>query len=275
MDRKFSRVKRISKMKTMISLGCSWTWGYDLKTEETYSAHLQNMLPEWQIINAGHCGADVEYSIFSAMNLIEEMDIDFVIFQLTSFDRLTLGTDGYENFLNGRYYNNKDESIYYEDLDSYYKRLIGIADNIKTKYTNGSYILDDEFSKREFKYSGMKNLDFKNYRNFIKILTENISYSTYNFQKKMVFLLMFERYLKSKNIKSLYFSYQLLPADIATSKFYKRFIGEVNFIKEDWKTWLQKNYPCHDFYIDLSHLNSEGNKILAEKYIMPYLKDLI
>lgn len=262
-------------MKKIISLGCSWTYGHDLKINETYSAHLQNMLPGWQVLNAGHSGADIEYAIFSAINLIDEVDVDIVIFQLSSFDRMTLGTDGYENFLNDVFYNGKDESIYYESDNSSYTRVIGIADNIKTKFTIGSLVVDDVVSKDEFKDSKIKMVDFVSYRTFVKVLTENISFSTYNFQKTMTFLLTFERYLKSKSIKSLYFSYLPIPIDITASRYYKKFAEEVNFIKDDWKTWVGKNYPYNNFFIDSTHINNEGNKILAEKYILPYLLELI
>lgn len=45
----------------MITIGYSWTLGHSIKAHETYSAHLQNNLSGWQVINGGHCGADIEY----------------------------------------------------------------------------------------------------------------------------------------------------------------------------------------------------------------------
>jgi hypothetical protein len=259
----------------MISVGCSWTWGHGLESHETYSAHLQNRLDGWQVINGGHCGADVDFAIFTAMSLIESMPVDFVVFQLSSLDRITLGTDGFENFLEDRFYDGKDESIYYEDTESQYKRLIGVTDNVKTKYTDGSYSAEDHFKHEEFKWSGMKNLNYKKYRTFVSVLTENVSYSTYHFQKTFSNLLIFENYLKQKNIRSLYFSYLPVSDDAYSSKYFKLFQTNVTMIKESWKTWLHKTYPNHNYYIDLSHINNEGNKVLAEEYLMPYIEKML
>lgn len=262
-------------MKTMISVGCSWTWGHGIESHETYSAHLQNRLDGWQVINAGHCGADIEYAIFSAFNLIESHPVDFVIFQLSSLDRFTLGTDGFENFLEGRFYNGRDESIYYEDEKSQYKRLIGITDNVKTKYTDGSYSAEDKFKQHEFKWSGMKNTNYKKYSQFVSVLTENVSYSTYHFQKNFSNLLIFENYLKNKNIQSLYFSYLPISDDVFKSKFFQFFKKNVTMIEDSWKIWVKNNFPKNNFYIDLSHINNYGNKVLAEKYLMPYIEKML
>jgi hypothetical protein len=265
-------------MKTMIAIGCSWTWGHGIESDKTYSAHLQNYLNGWQVINAGHCGVDIDYAIFSAVNLIENQSIDFVVFQLSTLDRITLGTDGFDNFLGSKYYNDKDESIYYEDVECEYKRLIGINDNIKTKFTDGSYIgsIDEnKFNEDEFNSSGLKNTSLNEYKTFVKVLTENISYSTYRFQKNFLNLLIFDSYLRNKNIKSLYFSYLPFPEDIYQSKYFIRFRESTNLINESWKTWLHKKYPDHDYYIDRSHINSNGNKVLAEEYLMPYIEKIL
>ena len=259
----------------MITLGCSWTWGYGIQNDETYSAHLQNNLKNWTVINAGHSGADIDYAIFSAASFIEENNVDFVVFQLSTLDRITLGTDGFDNFLEAKYFNGKDESIYYESKEAEHKRLIGIADNIKIKYTDGSYSADIESKKHEFNSSGMKNINFEKYNNFVSVLTENVSFSTFQMQKKFMNLLMFENYLRAKKIKSLYFSYLPLPNDVYKSKYFRRFRKSVNFIDDSWKQWLNKNYPNNNFFIDSTHVSSEGNKILAEQYLAPYINKLI
>lgn len=259
----------------MISVGCSWTWGHGIKSHETYSAHLKNKLTDWEVINGGHCGADIDFAIFTAMSLIESMPVDFVVFQLSSLDRFTLGTDGFENFLQGRFYDGRDESIYYEETESQYKRLIGITDNVKTKYTDGSYSAEEKFKEDEFKWSGMKNLNYKKYKNFVSVLTENISYSTYHLQKNFSNLLIFDKYLKHKNIKSLYFSYLPISRDVFKSNYFKLFQKNVDMIEESWKTWLHKKYPKHNYYIDLSHINNHGNKVLAEEYLIPYINKMI
>lgn len=65
-------------MKTIISVGCSWTFGHGVSANETYSAYLQDSLDNCQVINAGHCGCDNRYSVFSAVRLIEKFNPDIL-----------------------------------------------------------------------------------------------------------------------------------------------------------------------------------------------------
>jgi hypothetical protein len=154
--------------KTIVCVGCSWTYGHGLSADQTYSAHLQNSLSEYNVINAGHCGSDINYAIFSAVRLVEKYNPCLVIFQLTTFDRVTFGTDGYDNFLNDLYYDGRDDNVYFETNMPNYKRVIGIADNIKTKITHGSYTAKDYDIKTELVDSKIKNTSFKDYKKFIR-----------------------------------------------------------------------------------------------------------
>jgi hypothetical protein len=259
--------------KIILCVGCSWTYGHGLSSDQTYPAHLQNLLNEYEVINAGHCGADINYAIFSAVRLIEEYNPCLVIFQITTFDRVTLGTDGYDNFVSDIFYDGRDDQIYYETADAEYKRVIGIAHNKKTKITHGTYISEDFLD--ELKVSRMKNTTAKEYKKFVSMTVENVLYSNYTHQKLYTDLFLFQQYLKFKNIKSLYF-YWIHHKE----KFKKNFNSELfdgsNTIDISVKEWFEKNYPNTNFYTDNGyHLSNEGNVILVNQYLHPQLVKIL
>jgi len=257
--------------KVIVSLGCSWTYGHGLSADQTYSAHLQKRLPEYKIVNAGHCGSDIDYAIFSGVKLIEKYDPEVVIFQLTSFDRMTLGTDGFENFLKNDVVTNHTSRIYY-DTNTDYTRLIGINDGIKTKYTHGSYISSTADKKEELESSGMKHLDFKKYKNFVDTLYENVVYSDYEIEKRINNLFLFKEYLESKKIKSLWF----LWTPNTNVEFFKKFFKKETFIETPVLEWLKQYFPNNNFFIDNGyHISEKGNMLLAVGYILPKLKPLL
>jgi hypothetical protein len=257
---------------TVINLGCSWTYGHGLEDSETYSAHLQKLFPKYKFINAGHCGSDIDYAIFSGVKLIEEYNPKAVIFQLTSFDRVTLGTDGFENFLKNDFTINRDSNIYYGDSDKENVRVIGINNGIKTKYTHGSYVASETDRIEELEHANMKQANLKKYKNFVDILYENIVYSEYEFDKKINNLFLFKKYLELKNIKSLWFFWLHSP----NRDFFKNFFKDDNFIDIPLIKWFEKNYPNENFYIDNGyHVSSAGNQILAEHYLLPYIKQIL
>ena len=257
---------------TAVSLGCSWTYGYGIDSNETYSAHLQNLCSKYKFINAGHCGADIDYAIFSGTKLIENYSPKLIIFQLTSFDRLTLGTDGFENFLKSSVAVDDETKIYYESQKDENLRVIGINNGAKTKYTPGSYIASKKDRNEEIELSNMKKVNFKKYTNFLEVLYENVVYSEYEFNKKINNLYLFKEYLKQKQIKSLWFNW-IKPHD---SNFFKKFFVNDNYIDISVTEWLLEKYPSNDFYIDNGyHISDAGNNIIARDYILPRLKELI
>jgi hypothetical protein len=258
--------------KIIVCVGCSWTYGHGLTPEQTYPAHLQDLLKDYTVINAGHCGSDIGHSIFSAIRLIEEYNPCMVIFQLTTFDRITIGTDGFDNFLSNTYYDGRSDEIYFEDTHLQYKRIIGITDNIKTKITHGSYIANNQDINDEFLNSKAKNLSVREYKTFVSALTENIIHSNYTHQRVFSELFLFQKYLELKNIKSKYFYW--LPYEGAFKEnYYSNLFNSLNLIKTPVTRWFRNNYLDKNFYIDTGfHLSDDGNKILAEMYLLPFLK---
>ena len=261
--------------KTIVCVGCSWTYGHGLSADQTYSAHLQNSLSEYNVINAGHCGSDINYAIFSAVRLVEKYNPCLIIFQLTTFDRVTFGTDGYDNFLNDLYYDGRDDNVYFETNMPNYKRVIGIADNIKTKITHGSYSAKDYDIKTELVDSKIKNTSFKDYKKFISTLVENILHSNYYHQQIYNNLFLFQKYLELKKIKSQYF-YWLPYNDKFNLSFNSSLFDNSKLIEEPVSKWLKRVYPQNNYYIDNGyHLSSEGNKLLVEHYLLPYITKLL
>jgi len=257
----------------VISLGCSWTYGYGLKDNETYSAHLQKLFPSYKFVNAGHCGADIDYAIFSGVKTIEEYNPRAVIFQITSFDRVTIGTDGFENFLKNKTDLSYNSDLYYGDSDKNNLRLIGINDNVKTKYTHGSYLSSNKSRKEEFAHAKMNRVDTKKYKNFVDTLYENVVYSDYELDKKINNLFLFKKYLESKNIKSLWFCW---TGSYSNQIFLKNFFEKEIFIENAVVDWLNEYYVGQNFYIDSGyHLSSIGNQLLAEKYLSPCIKKIL
>lgn len=256
----------------IICVGCSWTYGHGLENNDTYPAILQDRLKSYKVINAGHCGSDINYAIFSAVRLIEEFKPKFVIFQITSFDRITVGTDGFENFLNHSCFSKADD-IYYED-DKTYVRLLGIGDNVKTKLTHGSFIADDKYKLIDYKDSTIKS-SFKEYKSFVQLLFKNIIYSDYYYNQNCLNLLLFQKYLENLGIGGLFFQF-LYESKFTTSPIIKNMLDNTKFINPNFRKWLDTNYPNENFFIDDGfHLSRKGNEILVDEYLMPHLTKLL
>lgn len=262
-------------MKTIISVGCSWTFGHGVSANETYSAYLQDSLDNCQVINAGHCGCDNRYSVFSAVRLIEKFNPDMIIFQLTTFDRMTLGTDGFDNFIKDRFYDDREDEIYYEENELPYKRLIGIGYNSKTKLTHGDYIASDRDLQGSLVDSKMHTVRLDNYKNFVKILTENVTHSNYNHQLFISNLFLLQQYLKLKKIKAIYFNWIDNTKDIS-GPYVSKWLDTNHFVTDSVKHWLTKNYPNENFYIDNGfHISAKGNKILSDHYLLPLIRKIL
>jgi hypothetical protein len=261
--------------KTIICVGCSWTYGHGLPPDQAYPAHLQNLLKDCTVINAGHCGSDINYAIFSAVRLVEEYNPSLVIFQLTTFDRITLGIDGFNNFMSDKFYDDRDDEVYIEDPKNIYKRVIGISDNSKTKITHGSYIANKKTRLEELHHSGIKNASLEEYSKFVSIIVENILHSNYTNQRIYNDLFLFQKYLELKKINLKYFQWIDTKQNFNDS-FNGRLFDSSKMINELFTVWLKRNYPSKNFYIDNGyHLSNEGNKVLAEEFLYPYIKELL
>ena len=241
-------------MKTVICVGCSWTYGYNIEVEETYPKILEKSLDDTKVINAGHCGADIDYTIYSASKLIDFYRPNLVLFQLSTLDRLTLGTDGYENFINDKFVDSEGERIYQES-----DRLLGIGNGVKTKIAVGSYINKDK--SREFKESTMRTTIDK-YSTFIEVLFENVVHSNYSFYKLKNNLKLFHAYAKSKGTEVIYFRWlNSTPIEPLCENL-------------PYKIQAVEDIIDSSLFIDNGfHLDSIGNERVVNEFILPLLKE--
>ena len=252
----------------IVSIGCSWTYGHGLDSSETYSAHLQNAISQKKVINGGHSGADNEYSVYAGTRLVEEYNPAICIVQLTTFDRITLGTDGFENFEKNSYSTN--QPIYYgKSENTEHLRVIGIGDTVKTKFTPGNYLADKNEKEQIHKQSGVSN-NPKKFNDFTSVLYEDIVFSDFLFHKTINSLWLFHCFLQSKNIKPLYFSWLALPSAFYSTEYYEKIAS--NFIHTPVVDYLSSK---NDIFIDNGyHLSNTGNKMLAEEMLLPRINAL-
>lgn len=229
---------------TMLAVGCSWTWGTGVEANETFSAHLQDYSGK-KVINAGHAGTDIQYSIWSVYRLVEEFKPNVVIFQLTTLDRMTLGASGKRGFLKQQYHDGIASKIYSNGDE--YVRLNGIGDSKKELLTVGSYA---------------EALEEKTERNIaFKYLTENIMYDNYTTETVSMQLYFLQDYLKNKGIYSLFFSWLPWPQE---------FYNTYQSIKISDRSAIE--FLGDNYYVDNGfHISSEGHKKLAIEYIYPQL----
>jgi hypothetical protein len=231
-------------MKRIMCAGCSWTYGYGVTPDKTYSAYLQKLL-NIEVLNAGSPGTDIEYSIWSVYRLIKEYEIDTVLFQLTTLDRLTFCENGKQNFLNQKYHDGSTQEIYIEDEN--YKRVIGIGENKLQRVTVSTYL------------ESLKKTDEKNFS--IKYLNENVIFGNFKQEKISMQLQLLKSFLNQKNINILFFPW--VPWPIEFSK---------TLDSVDVRTDSVIEFLGNDYFIDNGyHINEIGHKKVAEEYIIPMI----
>jgi len=239
-------------MKNILCVGCSWTFGHNLKSHQTYPAKLQDKLFDYKVINAGLGGRDNWYSCFSVMRLLREMHLDAVIFQLTTLDRLTLGNDGYENFINDSFFDTSKKFLY--NMDDTYSRLGSIDHQLHLYLTSGKYL--------------------KSRDRTVKYLTEKTVRSNYSADSLAMQLFLLKEFLQKKKIPLMFFSWVPLNEDFFETSYGSYVFNDENFISTSVKNFLHDSK--HDFYIDNGfHISENGNSFLVDNYIFPYLKRLI
>jgi len=226
----------------ILSVGCSWTYGTGVNANETYSAHLQNLLNK-PVINAGAPGTDIEYAIWSAYRLVKEYNPSLVLFQLTTLDRMTFSSDGKQNFLNGKYHNGKEQKIYKQE--GKHVRLYGIGDNTIEHITVSGYL--EALEKPSEKSTA------------IKYFNENVVYGNLKQEKISMQLQLLKSYLKDRIVFFPWlhwykeFSQTLDPVDIRQDSVVE-FLGD-------------------GYYVDKGfHINNAGHKRVAEEYILPMIE---
>jgi hypothetical protein len=235
---------------TILCAGCSWTFGLGVDSSETYPAHLQNYTNQ-TVINAGSCGVDIPYTLWSIRKLLDKYNPSVVILQLTTLDRMTFATDGKRNFINQIHYDDsRDNNVYTEGKD--YKRITSIGNFAKEHITVGSYT-------ESLKRNSDKDVT-------IKTLFENSVYDNYNTEIIAMQLESFYAFLQSKNIELIMFPW--------LSKFgADELVRSLPYHKESVQEFLRRSN--RETYIDNGfHTGDLVNKFIAEEYVYPLIKDL-
>lgn len=232
----------------ILSVGCSWTYGTGVAANETYSAHLQDIY-KVPVINAGAPGTDIEYSIWSTYRLLKEYSPKLVLFQLTTLDRMTFSSDGFQNFLNGKYHDGSSQPIYKEDGN--YIRLHGIGDNTIEYITVAGY---------------MDSLNNKNEKSVaIKYFNERVVYGNLKQEKISMQLQLLKAYLNLRNIDVVFFPW------LHWHKEFSKTIDAVDIRQDSVVEFLGDEY-----YVDKGfHINNEGHRRVAEEYISPMIKGFL
>lgn len=233
----------------ILCVGCSWTYGLGVKPHEAYPAHLQNLLGE-NIINAGHPGTDIQYSIYSAYRLMQNYDFRLIIFQLTTLDRLTLGIEGKNNFLNGNYFDNRSKEIYFETEN--YCRVGGIGNNKLYPITPANY-LESQNKKTELEHT-------------VKFLMENSIHDNYKQDCLSIMLNGLQ-----KQVPTVFFPWVNWHTEFKDS-----LMGNtIQIPKISVKEYLEKEDMTYTYLDNGFHLNNEGNKFIAEHYVAPLIGEYI
>lgn len=237
----------------ILCVGCSWTYGHSLNPKQTYPAHIQRLL-NISTINAGSCGTDIQYSIWSAYKLSKKYNIDKIFFQLTTLDRLTMPCTGKQNFLKNNYYS-ENEIIETFEKDKDYKRIKHFNNQEFSLLTVASYLESVKDKSEKAKT--------------IKYLTENSVFDSYTQDNISTQLYSMYEYFKNRNIKVVFFPWLTWPQE-----FFNTTHG--NFLKPLIKAYSVQEFitdnNLENLYIDNGfHLSGQGNKILVEEY----LKDLL
>jgi hypothetical protein len=234
----------------ILCVGCSWTYGLGVQPHQAYPAHLQNLIGE-KIINAGSPGTDIQYAIYSAYRLMQEYDFRLLIFQLTTLDRLTLGVNGKTNFLNGNYYKKTSNEINFDDNN--YIRVKNIGSKNIQLITPASYIEAQQKNNSELNTT-------------TKFLMENTIHDNYKQDCLSISLNAIQQ-----KIPTVFF-----PWVNWHSEFKNSLIGyDINIPQFSVKEFLEQSSKT-DMYLDNGyHLTDEGNKFVAEEYVLHLLKDLV
>jgi len=229
---------------TILTVGCSWTWGYGLQPSETYSAHLQDFLGV-NVINAGTCGTDIKQSIYSTYQLLDHIQPSIVIFQLTTFDRITLGVSGKKNFVDQNYIVNKP-NLYF--CNGEYERLNGIGDSEKHLVTIGSYT------------ECLDNTDSKSIST--KFLMENVIFDEYTLSNTLIDITLLQSHLKMQGINYAFFPWFDLPNEL-DNKLNIHHKSAIDFLGDEF--FIDKGY----------HISNAGNKKLAIEFIYPMIEEVL
>lgn len=267
-------------MTKILCVGCSWTYGSRLESNQTYPFFLEQYLNERShsvsVFNGGLQAADLNLSIMTLFRLEELINPDIVVFQITTADRSLFGLDGFFPFCDKEY---EPSSSDIQINDENPSRLFNIDDFNKLRMTPGiaesaiiganQHTIQDIFEK-EIEVNN-KTANIKDFVAFCKFWGENISLSRIQNLSFLKDLILLQSYFKNNNKKVLFLFYVFNPFMTELYLYdkldMKIFLHQpvYDFIRDRFK----KKIPDTIFIDDNYHLSKEGNKLIVDEYIGP------
>tara|TARA_E500000318_G_scaffold104804_1_gene111134 strand:- start:5181 stop:5939 length:759 start_codon:yes stop_codon:yes gene_type:complete len=249
--------------KKILVAGCSWSSGYGHKDYKGYGEELSDLL-NCDVDNIADAGIDNYYSIYQIYNYLLDNSPDLIILQLTSLDRSSIPIDGYENFL-------------YTDIRTVTKQGKIFRLN-PGSYLNMDYYLEDFYK--------VTNIDkIPDLKNFLKLFFERVTFSNYFLANTMYSIAGLQSFVKQKGIKILIYPYQQYGwRTITNDKGEKtsaqnihsfEFIDKSSYINLSFEEFVGGTEEQKKLSIDKGfHLSKKGHRILAEKFLLPYIEKL-
>lgn len=259
----------------ILCLGCSWTYGYGLKSNQTYPYYIEYFSGD-NVDNAGFPGLSI-YEYFDIINTLN--DYDYYVIQLTTFDRCKFGFNGLNKEFFGKdtnkvlrdnFWNDEQPRRLLYDNEQFITLTNGIGLDIK----NNTYESLDNLYETTKKFNN--HIKKEHIKNFIELWYDNIMLSTESEKNYLKEILLIQNTLKMMNKNFLMFYW-------TNHDFMKNHENIMQFIDKNY--FINKNKGYKDFFNVLDeyknkyildngfHLNEMGNKFLA-KYIFEKIYNL-
>ena len=249
--------------KKVLVAGCSWSSGYGIEGYTGYGEELSEIL-NCQVDNIASAGIDNYYSIYQIYNYLLENTPNLIILQLTTLDRSSISIDGYNNFLT-------------DDI-----RTVTKKGNI-FRLNPGSYLEIDNFIQDMYRFSGEDKIP--GLKNFLKLYFERVTFSNYFLANIMHSIAGLPCFVKEKGIKILIYPYlkygwthlRNFKREATSAKDIVSFesIDESSYIDLSFEEFVGEIDELKKLSIDKGfHLSKEGHKVLAQKFLLPYINKL-
>ena len=249
--------------KKVLVAGCSWSSGYGIEGYTGYSQELSKLL-NCEVDNIADAGVDNYYIIYQIYNYLLENTPDLIILQLTSLDRSTIPIDGNKNF-----------------LTSDIRTVTKLGNNFRIN--PGSYLELDYFTDKMYHFSKIDKIPYL--KEFLKLYFERVTFSNYFLANIMYSIAGLQSFVKEKGIKILIYPYQKYGwRHLCNSKreetsakdiFSFESIDKSSYIDLSFEEFVGEIDELKKLSIDKGfHLSKEGHKILAQKFLLPYINKL-
>lgn len=234
-------------MKKMLLAGCSHSAGFGLNDKNKSWGEIFAKNNNHVLTNVSQPASSLQYSTQCIINEISKENYDTIIFQLTTLDRYPISYNGEKPYLTNN--------------------IIGYDNSVNELFhlVPANYLEAVEGKKMP--------LDNKAIRFFF----ESVTYSSFYIRTVINEIYVLQELFKSKGIDFI-----LIPYDDyfwgyeSNMSIWKledsKKIDKGRYIDYPFMKWLKDNYNPDDYYMDKGfHLNEEGHKLFAEKYLPSFI----